>query len=403
MKVEAIPLKVARAEARATAAPATPAAPPAEAVASEVELIRATDIRPEAIRWIWPGWVAQGKLHILAGSPGTGKTTLALKMGATVTVGGRWPDGATAPLGDVLVWSGEDDPADTLVPRLMACGADLSRVHFIGDVADGGRKRAFDPATDMPRLIRTAARLKSLRLLVVDPIVSAVAGDSHKNAEVRRSLQPLVDLGMQVGAGIVGITHFSKGTSGRDPVERITASIAFGALARVVMCAAKPSEEDEGASRKLVRAKSNIGPDGGGFEYDLPLSEVQTGLVGQGVSWGTPIDGSARDILATAEEIADGTGARSEAEYFLRDILAFGPVPTKKLQAAAKDAGLSWATVRRAKSNMGVKSEKEGMSGGWAWVLPAAEGAHDKAKVPNPESVSVFGKDEHLREWEEEL
>ena len=85
----------------------------------------------EPINWLWPGWLARGKVHILAGAPGTGKTSIAMALGATITTGARWPDGTPAEPGEVLMWSGEDDPSDTLIPRLMAVGADLERVHII--------------------------------------------------------------------------------------------------------------------------------------------------------------------------------------------------------------------------------------------------------------------------------
>src|SRR4029077_12137268 len=133
----------------------------------------------------------------------------------------------------------------------------------------------------------------------------AVTGDSHKNAEVRRGLQPLVDFAAETGCVVLGVTHFTKGTTGRAPTERVTGSLAFGALARVVMATAKPAEA--GGKRRLVRAKSNIGPDGGGYEYDL----IQEPLVGlnfgaQRVAWGAPLDGTARQLLNEVEQ-AEGS------------------------------------------------------------------------------------------------
>src|SRR5208283_5916291 len=92
----------------------------------------ASSINPEPISWLWKGWLARGKMHIIAGQPGTGKTTIAMKMAAAVSAGGRWPDGSVAKQGNVIIWSGEDDPADTLVPRLETSGADLSRIFFAG-------------------------------------------------------------------------------------------------------------------------------------------------------------------------------------------------------------------------------------------------------------------------------
>ncbi|MHB1266152.1 MAG: AAA family ATPase [Acidithiobacillus ferriphilus] len=226
----------------------------------------AKSIQPEKITWLWREWLAAGKLHILAGMAGTGKTTIALAIAATVSSRGRWPDRTVChTAADVVMWSGEDDAADTLVPRLLAMGADVARVHLITGTVDGnGRRRGFDPSVDIPMLQKTLLRVNP-RLLILDPISSAVSGDSHQNTEVRRSLQPVVDLAGRLGCAVLGITHFTKGTAGRDPLERVTGSLAFGAFARVVWATIKPAQESGDQQRRLIRTKSNIGPDGGGF------------------------------------------------------------------------------------------------------------------------------------------
>jgi putative DNA primase/helicase len=335
-------------------------------------MLSGQDIAPEPVRWIWPGWLARGKLHVLAGTAGTGKTTLALAMAATVTGAGRWPDGSRADRGGVVIWSGEDDPGDTLVPRLIASGADMTRIRFVGAVLDQGGRRSFDPATDVALLAERLQELGDVALLIVDPIVSAVAADSHKNGEVRRSLQPLVDVAGIHGCALLGITHYSKGSSGRDPLERVTGSLAFGALPRVVMGTAKPTEP--GAMRRLVRAKSNIGPDGGGFEYDLQQAELSTrpDMFASYVLWGDPIDGTARELLAEVETESEDEehGTVVEAADFLRTLLAYGPMPAKELKGDADGAGHSWRTIQRAKKKLGVVAAKDGLRGGWFWRLP---------------------------------
>lgn len=200
-----------------------------------VVLLNGADLTPEPVQWLWNGWLALGKLHILAGAPGQGKTTLAMAVAATVSIGGRWPDGGRSLPGRVVIWTGEDDPADTLLPRLIAAGADRARCHFVSGVDCNGRALPFDPAQHLQALQAEIRKLGDVRLLVVDPVVSAVAGDSHKNTEVRRALQPLVDLAAACGCAVLGISHFSKGGAGQDPAQRVVGSIAFTAVARVVL------------------------------------------------------------------------------------------------------------------------------------------------------------------------
>lgn len=336
-----------------------------------VQITCAADIKPEPIRWLWPGWLARGKLHILAGKAGTGKTTIAIALAASVSMGGRFPDGTRAPGGNVLIWSGEDSPKDSLVPKLIAAGADMKRVHFVGDVRHGDEIRSFDPATDIKSMADAMIHIGDVSLLIVDPVVNAVAGDSHKNTEVRRDLQPLVDFGEKLGCAVLGISHFAKGTSGKDPLERIIGSVAFGALPRVVMAAGRIIEG--GVDRRIFcRAKSNIGPDGGGFEYELLQKEIEghKGIFSNYSVWGAALEGTATQLLAESEP-DDGEGA--SAELFLHELLADGAVPVKQVRDDAHGASHSWRTIERAKKALGIESVKEGMDRGWVWKLPAQD------------------------------
>lgn len=361
-----------------------------------VRLVSLAEITPEPVRWLWDGWIAQGKLHLLAGKPGTGKTTLALTLAATVTRGGEWPDGSRcAQPGEVIVWSAEDDPADTIRPRLMAAGADSQRVHLIADVRGAdGKIRPFDPACDVPLL---AERLKAIRpaLLILDPVIAAVTGDSHKNAETRRALQPLVDLAAEAGCAVVGITHLTKGSQGREPLERVIGSIAFAALARVVLLAAK--DENPGPDkppRLLVRAKSNLGTDEGGIGYDLEQAEPVMGIRVSRVKWLGAVEGSAQQLMSKAEVLpADDDGSELPAAVrFLHSLLEDGPLPTKIIRAEADGAGFSWATIRRAKDRLGVEAIKEGgVFGGkgavWKWHLPQDAQIATRCSTKNDEHL----------------
>ena len=348
-----------------------------------VELVRGDDIAPSPVEWLWDGWIAAGKLQLIGGQPGTGKTTIALALAATLTNGGRWPDATQATRGSVAIWSGEDDPADTLAPRLMAAGADMSRVHFITGMRQGGERYPFDPGRDCAELGVALAGIRDVRLLIIDPIVSAITGDSHKNAEVRRGLAPLVDLAQQHRCALLGITHFTKGTAGREPVERITGSLAFGALARLVMVTAKSEANDKKPSiRFLARAKSNIGPDGGGFVYDLRQQELPgyPGIVTTSIEWREALEGSARELLADAERQDSGDEAGVDAAGFLRELLSEGSRAAKDIFREAEGAGYSRDAMKRAKRRIGVLTAKTGMAAGWEWRLPDREVAAEDSE-----------------------
>jgi putative DNA primase/helicase len=341
-----------------------------------VTIVNGTEIQPAAIRWIWSGWLAEGKLEILAGAVATGKTTLALELAATVTRGGRWPDRTRAEAGDVLVWSGEDDPEDTLLPRFLAAGGVRECIHFVRGVVVGGKSRAFDPSTDMSGLTSAAQAIPNLKMVIVDPVVLMVAGDSHKNTEVRRGLQPLSELAAMMNCVALGIMHLTKGTAGRDPIERVTGSLAFTAGPRLALMVARPLDPEQ--KRRLVRIKSNIGPDGDGFEYSLVQEPLigWDGLSGQRVLWGDPLFGTARELLNDIELPKDEPTAapkRNMAADFLRELLKQRPMPVKWIENAAKQAGLSWATVRRAAGDIGVIASRVGgiaSKGEWQWQLP---------------------------------
>lgn len=352
-------------------------------------LVCGDTLTPQPIAWLWRDWLAQGKLHILAGAPGQGKTTIAVTLAATITIGGRFPDGTYCEAGNILVWSGEDDPADTLLPRLIAAGADRSRVFFVDGARIDGQVVPFDPARDMLGLLAAVDSIGGCSLLVVDPVVSAVAGDSHKNGEVRRALQPLVDLAAATGAAVLGISHFSKGGQGGDPTQRVVGSVAFAAVARVVMVAAKIKSLEGEDRRILARSKSNIGPDDGGFSYHLDQVEALPGIQASRVTWGQAVAGSARELLTDpSEDAGEDKTAADSAEDFLRELLSDCPVSAKQVKADALEAGYAWITIRRAADALNITRKKGGLHDGWYWRLP--EDAHLPSKM-------LMKNDEHLR------
>lgn len=336
-----------------------------------LNIINMSDIQAQPITWLWDGWLPLGKMTILAGAGGCGKTNLSLALIATITTGGIFPDGSKCSnVGKVLIYSTEDDPADTLKPRLIANGADISKVSIIsGRTNDKGELEPFDPAQDFPKIEEYIKSNPDVKLLMIDPIISAVSGDMNKANDVRRSLQPLVDLANEYKFSVLGITHFAKGTSGSSPADRIIGSQAFTALARMAWSAAK--REDEGDCI-LVRAKSNNSILEGGVRYQIESETVLNGIETTKTVWLGTIEGTAKELLNEAENTENGNSSTVDmAREFLIDLLSsVESMPSKEVQAQAKDAGFSPASIRRAQEKLNIKPFKPQGEKVWFWALP---------------------------------
>ena len=207
---------------------------PASPNRRELVMRRASDIEPEAIDWTWRHRITQGKLSLLAGEPGLGKSQLATKVVAIVTTGAEWPCGeGRAKAGGAIMLCAEDGMADTIVPRLSAAGADLSRVHIVSAVSGGERSghRSFNLQADLD-LLEGCRAFPNTRLIVIDPISSYMGKvDSHKNADVRSVLEAAGEMAARHRVALLGITHFSKG-GGQKAINQFIGSIAFVAAAR---------------------------------------------------------------------------------------------------------------------------------------------------------------------------
>jgi putative DNA primase/helicase len=335
-----------------------------------VILIKGSDVAPKAIAWLWPGYLARGKVHINSGKPGAGKTTVALSLAAAFSRGSKLPDGSVAQVCKVLIWSGEDDIPDTIVPRLAVMGANSENFIFIG----GTGNRPFNPATDMDALSKTLETVPGVGLVIVDPIVSVIGGNANIIGDARKGLQPLVDLAIKFHLAVVGIHHFTKGTVGNDPVERVSGSLGIAAVARILFVTAKREDGATGGSRMFARAKSNIGPDGGGFAFDLSqrVWPNDVAISASAVEWGIELEGSAKELLADAEKIekeeTDDNKLRA-VSFKLSTKLAKGPVSSVEVRNWAKSEGISDYALRAAKKELKVTADKDGL-GAWFWRLP---------------------------------
>jgi RecA-family ATPase len=228
-------------------------------------LTRFSDIPPEEIQWLWQGRIARGKLTLIAGDPGFGKSLLTIDLAARVSTGADWPDfPIPAPLGDTVMLSVEDGRADTIRPRLDAAGADCTRVlHLEGaTIGDDGksRPRTLSFKRDMEALEDALKSLPECRLVIVDPISAYLDDtDSHKNADVRGLLAPLAELAERLKIAVVLIQHLNKGGTGANALYRPMGSLAFVAAARAAYIVTK--DKNNADRRMMLPAKNNLAKD----------------------------------------------------------------------------------------------------------------------------------------------
>lgn len=334
----------------------------------QIHMVCAADIEPEEVRWLWPGRIPLGKLTILDGDPGLGKSVLTIDLAARLSVGGPMPDGVPAELdgpSGALFLVSEDGMADTWRPRLDAAGADVKRVRALRAVGtEDGDDRI--PTVEDAGALELAIRQADARLLVVDSLMAYLGRDvnSYRDQDVRSALVGLAELAESSGVAVLLIRHLNK-NSGGNPLYRGGGSIGLIAAARSGLLVAKDPEDPEGSRRILAFTKSNLAAAPPSLAYRL---EPVDGTVR--VAWEGQTDHTASALLSVPD--AEEQSRLEEAVEFLEAELERDPVASSELQKRAEIAGLAWRTVHRASNQMSVEKEKEGFgsNGRCVWRLP---------------------------------
>jgi putative DNA primase/helicase len=361
----------------------TPAhvASPSAAAPSPVRCL--ADIAPQAVSFLWEPYLPLGKLTLLEGDPGQGKSWLAAAIAAAGSRGRGLPGLTAFPPFRTLFLTAEDGLPDTLRPRLESLGADCGAV-FACD-----QPLALDLDTGLATLAQALAAFAP-RLVVVDPLVAFLgrATDIYRANEVRSVLAPLVKLVEHHGCALLAVRHLNKAKLGRT-LYAGQGSIDFTAAARSVLLAGSAAEDAD--AHALIHIKSNLAPHGPALAYHLLPAFL----------WEGPSRLTANDLLAAAAP-ADEASAEDDARTFLRSTLAGpDPLPARLVLNAARDAGISQRTLKRAKRKEGVRTTRRGFGAGstWLWSLPEAGAELSDGDVVRGVEGVLGGEEVHTEGW----
>lgn len=333
---------------------------------------RLSEVKTQPVEWLWSNRIARGKLTLLDGDPGLGKSTLTLAIAAAMTTGQPMPgESISRPPGNVLLIAVEDGVADTIQPRLKAAGADLDRVFVVGS--------PICLRDDLDHL-RNLIVDHEAALVIIDPLMAVLGADASSDQKVRSVLTPLGDIANCTGAAILMVRHLTKG-GGKSALHRGGGSMGIMSAARSALLFAR--DPDNADLRVLAVTKSNLGPKADSIRLSF---ETQGGVAAIRYVGAAKQDADA--LLTTSSEPEKRTQL-TEAIDVLRDALAQGPVPVPDLQELVRGAGLSWGTARRAQVQLGIISEKAGFSGGWQWRLPEGAQRHGMSTFASGASASA--------------
>ena len=349
----------------------------------EVDLICMSDIESKPIEWLWKERIACGKLTVVAGNAGLGKSQITAYLAKVITTGSFFHnESELVNVGRVIFLSAEDDPADTIKPRLVAAGADVSLCHVLCAIniqnQDGkAGKRNFDLTQDIEQLGKICERFGDVRLIVIDPI-SAYLGntDSNNNSDMRGLLMPLSDMAAKHEVALIVLTHLNKSTS-QDAHSRVIGSVGLVAAARAAYMVQKDAEKPE--IRYFVPIKNNIGNDHDGFAFSIEGVEIGEGINTSKICWQDGLVDAQKILNPQTEEKPTATNGAAD---FLRELLTNKPMLVNDIFAEAEGMGYNKPAIQRAAKKIGVQRKKLGMDGGWQWSLQTPDFSY---LDPNPE------------------
>jgi hypothetical protein len=340
-----------------------------------VDTVQLSDVEHEPVKWLWPSRIPFGKVTILDGDPGVGKSTIALDLAARVSSGRPMPHADVGVVGNVLVITAEDGLADTVRPRLEAAGADISRVHGVTGTYDLEQAQLdfLRLPADLGPLMDKVQDLAA-QLVIIDPLFAYLDGrvNSWRDHDVRRALTPLADAARHTSAAVICIRHFTKNEKAQAK-HRGGGSIGILGAARAGFLVVEHPQSNQ--LRVFAPTKMNLceSPPALAFQIE-PHGDTCR------IAWGDECDLTADALLAAARCSREG-GPREVAAAFLKRMLSYGGRPAADIEQAGEEEGINPRTLRRAATDLGVQRSRQGFGPGakFLWSLPGTGHIADRS------------------------
>ena len=339
-------------------------------LAAGPHVVSLADVQAERIDWLWDGYLPLGKVVVLDGDPGVGKSTVTLDIAARTSTGSPMPDGTAGVKGGVLIMSAEDGLADTIRPRLDAAGADPARVIAITEMtyntADGPLSRPVTIPGDLA-VIEGIIAGHDVRLVVVDVLMAYLSGDvnAHRDQDIRRALHVMSGLAERTRCCVIVLRHLNK-SGGSNAVYRGGGSIGIIGAARAGFMCGRDPDDETGQLRVFANIKMNIAAEPPALGYRLVPDELH----GCGrIEWLGQSDHRASDLLGDPSR-EDDRSERDEAADWLVAYLTDlgGEAAAKDVKKAAIAAGFAERTLARARDKAGVTTGRTGFGKGAVYV-----------------------------------
>lgn len=331
--------------------------------------MKASEIETEKTHWVWKDYIPSGKITILAGDPGMGKSTIALDLLSRISCGTVLPSGGRSISGTCIIASAEDAAEDTITPRLIVARANLGRIEIVKEVRIEDELRYLTFPRDLERLKQVIVK-KGVRIFVIDPLNAFLekGTDTYKDQDVRSVLGPMEAIAEETGAAILIIAHLNK-KEDSSTLYRVGGSIGFIGAARSVL--AVTTAQTKNATKVLYSLKSNLSKKPPALAYETRAAKREregTEWLGESkissslIRWKGEVD-----FDPSKGSVTEADKAENEAEDFLRQVLTDGAeVSAETIYAEAKLAGIARAQLIRTKSDLGIQLKKK-RDGKWYW------------------------------------